>query len=157
KKDNQTQYAIGEKNAGDIQFTGPAKDQKPGQKGEPVKPKFLLGAALAEPMLPPNFKEERFAANKMPPKPAFSRKDQFADWITRPDNPFFARAIANRVWGQYLGRGLVHPVSNLSPSNKPSHPQLLDQLTKGMLEHKFDLKWYIRELVNSQTYQLSSA
>jgi hypothetical protein len=77
--------------------------------------------------------------------------------VTGLDNPYFARAIANRVWGQYLGRGLVHPVNNLSPSNKPSHPELLDQLTRGIAAHKFDLKWYIRELVSSQTYQLSSA
>lgn len=157
KKDNQTIYAIGEKNTGDIQFTGPAKEARPGQKGEPVKPKFLAGPALDEPALPPNFKEVRFAANKLPPKPKFSRKDQLADWITRADNPYFARAIANRVWGQYLGRGLVHPVNNLSPSNKPSHPALLDQLTKELIAHKFDLKWYTRELVSSQTYQLSSA
>jgi hypothetical protein len=156
-KDKQNMYAIGEKNSGDIQFTGPARNARPGQKGEPVKPKFLLGAALVEPALPANFKEERFAGNKMPPKPKFSRKDQFADWATRADNPYFARAIANRVWGQYMGRGLVHPINNLSPANNPSHPQLLDQLTKAMIEHKFDLKWYIRELVNSETYQLSSA
>lgn len=156
KKGNLNVYAIGEKNAGDIQFTGPAKDAQPGKKGEPIKPKFLTGAALDEPALPANFKEERFASNKMPPKPKFSRKDQLADWITKPDNPYFARAIANRVWGQYLGRGLVHPVNNLSPSNKPSHPELLEQLTRGILNRKFDLKWYIRELVSSQTYQLSS-
>jgi hypothetical protein len=156
RKNNQTMYVIGEKNSGDILFTGPAKDQRPGRKGEPVKPKFLLGAALEEPGAPKG-KEPRFAPNKMPPKPKFSRKDQFADWITRPDNPFFARAIANRVWGQYLGRGLVHPVDNLSPANRPSHPELLELLTQAMKDHKFDLKWYIRELVSSRTYQLSAA
>lgn len=157
KKGNETIYAIGERSSGDIQFTGRAKDAQPGKKGEPVKPKFLLGEALDEPALPAGFKEEKFAANKVPPPPRFSRKDPLADWITRADNPFFARAIANRVWGQYLGRGLVHPVNNLSPSNKPSHPALLDRLTQELIDHKFDLKWYIRELVNSQTYQLSSA
>src|SRR5262249_5490135 len=102
-------------------------------------------------------KEAKFAQNQMPPKPASSRKDQLADWITRADNPYFARAIANRVWAQFLGRGIVHPVNNLSPSNKPSHPALLDELTKAMVAQKFDLKWYIRELVNSKTYQLSAA
>lgn len=156
RKGNLNLYAIGEKNSGDIQFTGSVKEQRPGKKGEPVKPKFLLGPALDEPAVPANFKEERFAANKMPPKPKFSRKDSYADWLTKADNPFFARAIANRVWGQYLGRGLVHPVNNLSPANKPSHPELLDQLTKGLVAHKFDLKWYIRELVSSETYQLSA-
>ena len=157
RKENHHVYAIGEKNLGDIQFTGSAKEARPGQKGEPIKPKFLASTALDEPAMPANFKEERFAANKMPPKPKFSRKDTLADWMTKSDNPYFARAIANRVWGQYLGRGLVHPVNNLSPSNKPSHPALLDRLTKDLVAHKFDLKWYIRELVCSQTYQLSSA
>ena len=157
KKGNETIYAVAERSTGDIHFTGRAKDAQPGKKGEPVKPKFLLGDALDEPALPANFKEEKFAANKMPPPPKFSRKDQLAAWVTKAENPFFARAIANRLWGQYLGRGLVHPVNNLSPSNQPSHPALLDRLTKELIEHNFDLQWYLRELVNTQTYQLSSA
>jgi hypothetical protein len=157
RKGNEAIYAIGEKSTGDIQFTGSAKDARAGQKGEPVKPKFLLGEELKEPPLPAGFKGVKFESNKMPPKPAFSRKDRLADWMTRTDNPFFARAIANRVWAQYMGRGLVHPVNNLSPKNKPSHPALLDRLTGDLIARKFDLKWYIRELVSSETYQLSSA
>jgi len=155
KKGSETMYAIGERNTGDIQFTGPVKDAVPGKKGEPVKPRFLLGEPLQEPATA--VKETKFAANKMPPRPEFSRKDHLADWITRPDNPFFARAIANRVWAQLLGHGIVHPVDNMSLSNKPTHPALLDELAKAMIAQKFDLKWYIRELVNSRTYQLSSA
>ena len=156
KKENLTQYAIGEKSTGEVLFTGPAKDQQPGKKGEPVKPKFLLQEPLAEPSLPDGFKEVKFENNKPPPPPAFSRKDQLADWITGESNPFFAQAIANRVWAQFMGRGLVHPVDNMSPSNKPSHPELLAALTAGLKGHQFDLKWYIRELVSSRTYQLSS-
>lgn len=157
KKGNLTMYAIGERNTGEVKFTGPAKTSKAGDKGEPVPPKFLLGAELAEPPVPKDFKEERFAPNKVPPKPKFSRKDALADWATKADNPFFARAIANRLWAQFMGRGLVHPVDNLSPSNKPTHPELLDALAKGLVEHKFDLKWFVKELVSSQTYQLSGA
>ena len=148
-------FAIGERNLGDIRSTGSVKNAKPGDKGESIKPKFLLGQDLAEPMLVKDFKEERFAANKMPPKPQFSRKDALADWIVKPDNPFFARAIVNRIWAQYMGRGLVHPVDNLSASNKPSHPELLDTMAKQLVAHQFDLKWLIRELVSSKTYQLS--
>jgi hypothetical protein len=155
KKDNRTVYAIGERNIGEVKFTGPARTTKPGDKGEPVKPKFLLGAELDEPPLPKDFKEVKFAQNQPPPKPQFSRKDALADWITRPDNPFFARAIANRLWARFLGRGLVHPVDNLSPSNRPSHPELLETLAKELVARKFDLKWFIKELVSSQTYQLS--
>lgn len=155
RKGNDSVWAIGERNAGDVLFTGSAKDAVPGKKGEPVKPKFLLGGPLKEPASPA--KDIKFVANQTPPKPEFSRKDQFADWATAPDNPFFAREIANRMWAQFLGRGIVHPVDNLSPLNAPTHPALLDALTKAMVEHKFDLKWFIRELVTSKTYQLSSA
>jgi hypothetical protein len=157
KKDKLTQYAIGEKSTGDVLFTGPVQEQTPGKKGEPVKPRFLTGESLDEPPLPDDFKEVKFESNKPPPPPVFSRKDQFAEWATAPDNPFFARAIANRLWAQLMGRGLVHPVDNMSPSNDASHPELLDELTAWMVEHGFDLKAYFRELANSETYQLSSA
>src|SRR5205085_2361313 len=90
KNGNLSLYAIGEKNSGDVRFTGPAKDAKPGDKGEAVKPKFLLGNELAEPAMPKDFKEVKFTANQPPPKPKFSRKDALADWITKADNPFFA-------------------------------------------------------------------
>lgn len=156
KLDGLTKFMIGEKGTGDVLFTGPAKNQQPGKKGDPVKPKFLLGDALAEPELPKDFKDPKFENNKPPPAPQFSRKDQFAEWVTAESNPFFAKAIANRVWAQHFGRGIVHPVDNMSPSNEPSHPALLEALTKWLVEHKFDLKAYIRELVSSRSYQLSS-
>lgn len=156
KEKDLTKYAIGEKSTGDILFTGPAKEQEAGKKGEPVKPKYLLGDALAEPEMPKDFKEPKMEDNKVPPRPEFSRKDALAQWVTSRDNPFFARAIANRLWAQYFGRGLVHPVDNLSDANPPSHPQLLDALAKSLKDKQYDLKWFIRELVSSKTYQLSS-
>ncbi|QDU30162.1 hypothetical protein ETAA8_52810 [Anatilimnocola aggregata] len=156
KKDNIAMYVIGEKNSGDVLFTGPAKDQTPGKKGEPIKPKFLLGGGLDEPALPEGYKEPKLEEKKPPPPPTFSRKDKLVEWIARADNPYFARAIANRMWGQYLGRGIVHPVDNLSPANEPSHPALLDAITIWLVEKKFDLKALTRELLNSNTYQLSS-
>lgn len=157
KKNNELKAMIGEKNTGDVLFTGPAAQQTPGKKGEPIKPKFLMGAALDEPAPPKDLKEERgLPGGKVPPKPFFSRKDKLAEWVTARDNPYFARAVANRVWAQFMGRGIVHPVDNMSAKNKPSHPELLDACAKEMTEHNFDLKWYIRELCNSQTYQLAS-
>lgn len=156
KEKELTKYAIGEKVTGDILFTGPVSEQEAGKKGEPVKPKFLLGAKLEEPEMPKDFKEPKLEDNKVPPAPSFSRKDQLANWIATPDNPFFARAIVNRVWAQYMGRGLVHPVDNMSESNPPSHPQLLDELAKQFVAHKFDLRWLTREIVSSEAYQLSS-
>jgi hypothetical protein len=155
--DKEKAYTIGEMNTGDVLFTGPASEQMPGQKGEPIKPKFLGGDPLAEPELPEGVEDPRnFPSGKAPPAPHFSRKNALADWITSPDNPYFARAVANRVWGQIMGKGIVHPVDNLSPANPPSHPELLDELTTQLVEHKFDLKWYMREILNSRAYQLSS-
>ena len=157
KKGNLPMYAIGEYEIRRHpvhrpgQGRGPRQEGRAGQAEVPRRRRprrAALTKARSRPGLPPT---------SMPPKPKFSRKDQLADWITRPDNPYFARAIANRVWAQYLGRGIVHPVDNLSATNKPSIPDLLDVLAKELVAHKFDLKWYIREVVNSRTYQLSGA
>jgi hypothetical protein len=91
------------------------------------------------------------------PKPLFSRKEKLAAWLTTRENPYFTRAVANRVWAQFMGRGIVHPVDDLGGKNTPSHPELLDTLTRELGAHQFDLKWYIRELLNSETYQLAGA
>ncbi len=78
------------------------------------------------------------------------------DWMARPDNPFFARALVNRMWGHFLGRGLYHEVDDLRETNPPSNPELLDALARDFVRHKFDVKHVIRTIVNSRVYQLSS-
>lgn len=151
----QKRYRIGEKSTGEVLFTGAVKDQKPGQKGEPVKPKFLAGAELTEPVIPKDFKEPEAKGLDMP-KPGFSRKAKLTDWLVAADNPYLARAVANRVWAQFMGRGIVHPVDDLGDRNKASLPDLLDALTAQLQAHKFDLKWFIREIVSSEAYQQSA-
>jgi hypothetical protein len=148
-------YRIAEKSTGEVLFTGAVKDQRPGQKGAPVRPKFLNGPELDEPPLPPGFKEPVTKGNQAPPRPAFSRKEKLAEWLTAADNPYFARAAANRLWAQFLGRGLVHPVDDLSGKNRPSHPELLEALTRHLVATRFDLKGLVRELVHSEAYQLA--
>ena len=76
--------------------------------------------------------------------------------MARPDNPFFAKALCNRMWGHLLGRGLVDPVDDMRETNPPSNPELLDALAKDFIEHKFDVKHLLRTICNSRTYQLSS-
>lgn len=76
-------------------------------------------------------------------------------WLRQPDNPFFARAIVNRVWAHYFERGLIDPVDDLSPLNPPSHPELLQFLCDDFIKHKYDLKWLHRLILNSRAYQLS--
>ena len=78
------------------------------------------------------------------------------DWMASPDNPYFARAMANRLWGHFLGRGLVEPIDDMRATNPPSDPELLDALARDFVEHKFDVKHVIRTIMTSTAYQLSS-
>jgi Protein of unknown function (DUF1553)/Protein of unknown function (DUF1549) len=77
-------------------------------------------------------------------------------WMRRPDNPFFAKAIVNRVWAHYFGRGIVDPPDHLSPLNPPTHPELLAELCRDFVQHGYDLKRLHRTILNSRTYQQSS-
>lgn len=79
------------------------------------------------------------------------------DWMARPDNPFFARVLVNRLWGHFMGRGLVDEVDDMRDSNPPSNPELLNALAKDFIDHKFDVRHIVKTLVNSRVYQLSSA
>jgi hypothetical protein len=83
-------------------------------------------------------------------------REVMAEWLRRPDNPYFAKAIVNRVWAHYFGRGLIDPTDNLSPFNPPSHPKLLDELAQKFIAHKYDLRWLHRTILTSRTYQQSS-
>jgi len=152
--EGKKKYKIGEKSTGDVLFAGSQKELKPGMKGDPVKPKFLGGAELKEPETPKGFKEPVLKGKTDLPKPAFSRKEKLVEWITAKDNPYFAKALANRIWSQFMGRGFVHPVDDLSEKKTPSHPELLKAITDGLVAHKFDLKWAIREIVSSEAYQV---
>jgi hypothetical protein len=76
--------------------------------------------------------------------------------MTRPDNPFFARALVNRYWAHFLGRGIVEPIDDMRVSNPPSNPALLDALAQDFIAHRFDLKHLVRTICTSTTYQLSS-
>ena len=77
-------------------------------------------------------------------------------WMTRPDNPYFARSFVNRVWAHYFGVGLVDPVDDLSPNNPPSHPKLLDDLAAEFVRSGYDLRRLERLILTSRAYQLSS-
>jgi len=76
--------------------------------------------------------------------------------MAKPDNPFFARALVNRMWGHLMGRGLFHEVDDQRDTNPPANPELLDALAKDFLAHKFDVKHVIRTIATSRVYQLSA-
>ncbi len=89
--------------------------------------------------------------------PEGDRRRTLAHWMTAPDNPFFARNLANRIWAHFLGRGLVMPVDDIRETNPPSNPELLDALAAHLVKQNFDLRAMIRTVTASRTYQLSSA
>jgi hypothetical protein len=78
-----------------------------------------------------------------------------AKWMTAPENPFFARAAVNRIWGYFFGRGIVDPVDDFRSTNPPTHPELLEALAERFKQHKYDLKDLMRVIVQSRAYQLS--
>jgi hypothetical protein len=89
--------------------------------------------------------------------PGDDPRERLAEWMTRPDNPFLARALVNRYWAHFFGRGIVEPADDLRSTNPPSNPELLDALAKDFVAHEFDLKHLVRTICTSQAYQRSSA
>ena len=83
-------------------------------------------------------------------------REVFADWLIQPNNPWFARAIVNRVWSWLLGRGIIHEADDIRDDNPPSNPELLAYLEKEFIASGYDLKRLYRLILNSQTYQFSS-
>ena len=99
----------------------------------------------------------RFLGGIQPPvSTGIDRRVQFATWLAAPDNPMFARSLANRFWSYFFSRGIVDPVDDLRTTNPPINPELLEALTKDFIEHRFDVRHLMRRIVTSQTYQRSS-
>jgi hypothetical protein len=112
-------------------------EMKHPKDGHVVKPEFLVASAGgAIPV------DER-------------RRDALAEWIASRDNPFFAKAIANRIWSYFFGKGIIDPVDDIRASNPPSNPALLDALAKDLVDHNFDLQYLMRTIANSRAFQTS--
>lgn len=83
-------------------------------------------------------------------------REVFADWLISPSNPWFAKAIVNRVWFWIMGHGIIHEADDLRPDNPPASPELLALLEKELVASHYDLRHIFRLIVNSRTYQSSS-
>jgi hypothetical protein len=81
---------------------------------------------------------------------------KLADWMSDPQNPFFAKSLVNRYWKHFFNRGIVEPEDDMRATNPPSNPELLDALSHRFVESGFDLKDLIRTICQSQTYQFSA-
>jgi hypothetical protein len=114
-------------------------EMKHPKDGRVVKPSFMVPAVMVR---------ERQDAG---------RREALADWLASPQNPFFAKSTANRVWSYFLGRGVIEPVDDIRASNPPSNPALLEALTKDFVDGGFDLRHLMRTVANSRTYQASIA
>ena len=84
------------------------------------------------------------------------RRLQYARWLTSPENPHFARSLANRIWSYFFHRGIIEPVDDIRTTNPPINPALLDALTRELVQSGFDMRALMRTIVTSQTYQRSS-
>ena len=98
----------------------------------------------------------KFLMNPSPAHLTESPRKQLANWITSPENPFFAKAFVNRTWAMMMGKGFVDPVDDMSPINTPSLPELMELLSNEFKQHNYDVRWLLSTIANSQAYQLSS-
>ena len=111
------------------------------------------------------FTDDRFMM-VLPPKPLDAQalpenvrgdtRAYFAQWLTSPENPFFARNMVNRIWRNFMGRGLVEPVDDLRDTNPATNDELLNGLVKDFVTHHFDIHHMIRTIMQSAAYQTSS-
>jgi hypothetical protein len=108
----------------------------PDSKSGPIKPSFIDTKAGAE--------------------SGVSRRVSYAKYVTSPENLQFAKMCVNRYWSHFFGTGIVNPVDDFNGKNKASHPELLNELAKDFIEHKYDLHWLIKVLAGSEAYSLTS-
>jgi hypothetical protein len=103
-------------------------------------------------VLPPKPLDAKQLANEAPGDTRF----YFSKWLTSPENPFFARNIVNRIWRNFMGRGLVEPVDDMRDTNPATNDALLNSLVKDFVAHNYDVNYLIRTIMQSATYQNSS-
>ncbi len=126
--DDPYEYVVFDKGDGDVKHL---------VTGKPLPPKFL-GGETAE------------------IKSGESRREVLAKWLASPENPYFARNLANIVWAHFLGRGIIDPVDDVRISNPATNPELLDALAGKFTAYKYDFKKLVRDICTSRTYQLST-
>jgi hypothetical protein len=100
--------------------------------------------------------EPKFLGGTQPEIKGMDRREILGKWLASPENPYFARNLANIVWAHFLGKGIIDPVDDVRVSNPASNPELLDTLAKRFTEYNYDFKKLVRDICTSRTYQLSS-
>ncbi len=121
----------------DVVYFDPGVRVRHPKTGQIVEPKFLTG-------------------EKPQIGPEQDPREVLAEWLTSPENPWFARCIVNRIWYWLMGRGIVHEPDDFRATNPPENPELLDYLAEELVKNNWDLKHIFRLILNSKVYQLSS-
>ncbi len=98
----------------------------------------------------------RFLGGAEPPDNGKKRRAKIADWLTAPENPWFASNVTNIIWEHFLGRGIVHPVDDVRISNPPSNPELLDAISEHFVDYNYDFRKIVRDICTSHAYQRST-
>jgi hypothetical protein len=141
-------------------FFGPMK-----QKGDGLSPPisagsetfyFASGGTVKHPVTEAVLAPRPLDGRKVELKEKDDPRLALAEWLTNPENPYFARAAVNRIWGNYFGRGFVEPVDDFRVSNPAVNEPLLNALAADFARHGFDLKQVMRRIMNSELYQLGS-
>jgi hypothetical protein len=133
--------------------TAPGRDaivpaKPPAKAADAPASQTAAASAPHEPAFP-NGKKVKLPPDRDP-------REVFADWLITPKNPWFTRAVVNRVWYWLMGRGIIHEPDDIRPDNPPANPALLAYLEKELIRGHYDLKGLCRLILNSQAYQFSS-
>jgi hypothetical protein len=124
--------------------------------GEPEELWFEPGGKTSHPVTGALMKAKPPGGSELPIPEGTDPRAVLVDWMVRPDNPYFARAVVNRIWGEFFGRGIVHPVDDFRESNPSVNDELLTWLAQDFVTHGFDLKHVMRRILNSALYQAGS-
>jgi hypothetical protein len=137
-----------ERLAGMAAFFQDIKYKKSNEWKEEIVYVDLLGGTARDAVLPDG--------TRVALKPGTDARSVFADWLTRPDNPWLAGNIVNRIWYWLVGVGIVQEADDFRPDNPPANPELLALLERELITHRYDLKHMYRLILNSATYQRSA-
>jgi hypothetical protein len=131
--------------------------RKPGLEPSEVRIVHQIGPASAtNPKTSASLRPAGLGAKPAELKPSDDPREALVAWMTAPENPFFARALVNRYWKHFFGRGLVDPEDDLRETNPATNPELLDALAAHFVKSGFDLQGLVRTICKSNTYQLSA-
>ncbi len=145
------QASIGEKAEGVVKFTSVFTSE-----AAETAPRMLDLPPVEDPPMADEPYKVKPEKKKVRSVPVYSRRLQLASAMTDPSNAAFRRNIVNRLWAMMMGRGIVEPVDMWHAGNPPSHPELLEMLADDFAAHHYDVKYLLRELARTKTYQRSS-